>query len=60
MQVCRDARGGEALIALTVDSAVPAEVVDEITRAIGATAARGADLPGELRPGAGQDPAVRH
>ncbi len=56
MQVCRDARGGEALIALTVDSAVPADVVDEISRAIGATAARVADLPGELRPGTGQDP----
>ena len=47
MQVARDTRGGHALIALTVDSAVPADVVDEIARAIGATAARVADLPGE-------------
>jgi D-3-phosphoglycerate dehydrogenase len=44
MQVCRDARGGEALITLTVDSAVPADLVGEITAAIGATAARVADL----------------
>jgi D-3-phosphoglycerate dehydrogenase len=44
MQVCRDARGGEALIALTVDSAVPAAALAEITAAIGATVARVADL----------------
>jgi D-3-phosphoglycerate dehydrogenase len=44
MQVCRDARGGEALIALTVDSAVPADARDEITAAIGATVARVVDL----------------
>jgi D-3-phosphoglycerate dehydrogenase len=44
MQVCRDARGGEALIALTVDSAVPPEARDEIAAAIGATVARVADL----------------
>jgi D-3-phosphoglycerate dehydrogenase len=44
MQVCRDVQGGEALIALTVDSAVPAEAVDEIIAAIGATGARVADL----------------
>ncbi|MGH3409347.1 MAG: phosphoglycerate dehydrogenase [Streptosporangiaceae bacterium] len=55
MQVCRDARGGEALIALTVDTAVPADVVDEIARAIGATAARVADLHGESRAAAGPD-----
>jgi D-3-phosphoglycerate dehydrogenase len=44
MQVCRDARGGEALIALTIDSAVPADARDEIATAIGATVARVADL----------------
>jgi D-3-phosphoglycerate dehydrogenase len=44
MQVCRDARGGEALIALTVDSAVPPGVPDEITAAVGATVARVVDL----------------
>ena len=44
MQVCRDARGGEALIALTVDSVVSADARDEIAAAIGATVARVADL----------------
>jgi D-3-phosphoglycerate dehydrogenase len=44
MQVCRDARGGEALIALTVDSAVPADARDKIISAIGATVARVVDL----------------
>jgi D-3-phosphoglycerate dehydrogenase len=44
MQVSRDARGGEALIALTVDSAVPADARDEITAAIGATVVRVVDL----------------
>ena len=44
MQVCRDARGGEALIALTVDSAVPPAALAQITAAIGATVARVADL----------------
>jgi D-3-phosphoglycerate dehydrogenase / 2-oxoglutarate reductase len=46
MQVCRDARGGEALIALTVDSAVQAGVAAEIARAIGATVTRVVDLAG--------------
>jgi D-3-phosphoglycerate dehydrogenase len=50
MQVCRDARGGEALIALTVDSAVPPDARDEIAAAIGATVARVADLSGEEPP----------
>ena len=45
MQVSRNARGGEALVALTVDSEVPAEVLAEITDAIGATWSRSADLP---------------
>jgi D-3-phosphoglycerate dehydrogenase / 2-oxoglutarate reductase len=44
MQVGRDSRGGEALIVLTVDSAVPADVLEEMTQAIGATQARVADL----------------
>jgi D-3-phosphoglycerate dehydrogenase / 2-oxoglutarate reductase len=46
MQVCRDARGGDALIALTVDSAVPADAADEIGAAIGATATRVVNLAG--------------
>src|SRR5262249_12562745 len=40
MQVCRDVRGGDAIIALTVDSAVPADARDEIAGAIGASVAR--------------------
>ena len=44
MQVSRNARGGEALVALTVDSALPPETLEEITDAIGATWSRAADL----------------
>jgi D-3-phosphoglycerate dehydrogenase len=44
MQVCRDAMGGSALIVLTVDSALPPALLDEITRAIGAEVGRGVDL----------------
>jgi D-3-phosphoglycerate dehydrogenase len=39
MQVSRAAKGGEALVALSVDSAVPAALLEEIKTAIGATAA---------------------
>jgi D-3-phosphoglycerate dehydrogenase / 2-oxoglutarate reductase len=46
MQVCRDARGGQALIVLTVDSALPPEVLDEITSSIGAVFGRAVDLDG--------------
>ena len=46
MQVCRDARGGQALIALTVDSALPPAVLDEITSSIGAVFGRAVDLDG--------------
>jgi len=46
MQVCRDARGGHALIVLTVDSALPPEVLDEITSSIGAVYGRAVDLDG--------------
>jgi D-3-phosphoglycerate dehydrogenase / 2-oxoglutarate reductase len=46
MQVCRDARGGHALIVLTVDSALPPEVLDEITSSIGAVFGRAVDLDG--------------
>jgi D-3-phosphoglycerate dehydrogenase len=46
MQVCRDARGGNALIVLTVDSAVPPGVLEEIIRAIGAVSGRVVDLNG--------------
>jgi D-3-phosphoglycerate dehydrogenase / 2-oxoglutarate reductase len=44
MQVCRDSRGGHALIVLTVDTAVPPAAVEEITGAIGAVVARVVDL----------------
>ena len=44
MQVGRDAKGGKALTALTVDSAINPEVLDQITAAIGADTARRVDL----------------
>jgi D-3-phosphoglycerate dehydrogenase / 2-oxoglutarate reductase len=44
MQVCRDARGGHALIVLTVDSALPPVVLDDITATIGAVVGRSVDL----------------
>ncbi len=44
MQVSRDARGGHALIVLTVDSALPAAVLDDITSTIGAIVGRTVDL----------------
>jgi D-3-phosphoglycerate dehydrogenase / 2-oxoglutarate reductase len=46
MQVCRAARGGHALIVLTVDSALPAPVLAEITTSIGAATGRAVDLDG--------------
>ncbi len=44
MQVCRDTMGGHALIVLTVDSRLPADVLTEITGAIGAVVGRAVDL----------------
>jgi D-3-phosphoglycerate dehydrogenase / 2-oxoglutarate reductase len=44
MQVSRDTRGGHALMAITVDTAVPHEVLDQIAAAIGAERARHVDL----------------
>jgi D-3-phosphoglycerate dehydrogenase len=44
MQVSRDAKGGHALVALSVDSAIPAEALAEIESAIDATSLRGVDL----------------
>jgi D-3-phosphoglycerate dehydrogenase / 2-oxoglutarate reductase len=44
MQVGRREAGGEALIAMTVDSAVPHDVVEDIAQAIGAADARALDL----------------
>jgi len=44
MQVSRRQAGGEALMVLTVDSAIPADALDDIARRIGATSARSVDL----------------
>jgi D-3-phosphoglycerate dehydrogenase len=44
MQVCRDARGGHALIVLSVDSAIPPAVLDDISSTIGAVVGRTIDL----------------
>jgi len=46
MQVCRHARGGQALMVLTVDSALPPAVLDEIASSIGAVFGRAVDLDG--------------
>jgi D-3-phosphoglycerate dehydrogenase len=44
MQVARDAKGGRALVALSVDSAIPAETLLEIENAIDAVEVRAVDL----------------
>ena len=44
MQVARDAKGGQALVALSVDSAIPADTLLEIENAIDAVQVRAADL----------------
>jgi D-3-phosphoglycerate dehydrogenase len=44
MQVSRDKRGGHAMVALTVDSAIPAETLDAIITEIGAQSGRAVDL----------------
>lgn len=44
MQVARDTKGGKALVALSVDSAVPADVLEQISHAIDAETVRGVDL----------------
>ncbi|GAA2115557.1 phosphoglycerate dehydrogenase [Nocardioides bigeumensis] len=44
MQVSRDEKGGAALVALSVDSAIPAEALDEIAVAIDAAKVRGVNL----------------
>jgi D-3-phosphoglycerate dehydrogenase len=44
MQVCRHAQGGGALMVLTVDSAVHADLLSEIAATIGAGLARVVDL----------------
>jgi len=44
MQVARDTEGGHALVALSVDSVIPADVVVQIGEAINASAVRTVDL----------------
>lgn len=44
MQVARDAKGGQALVALSVDSAIPTDVLTEIQSAIDATSVRAVSL----------------
>jgi D-3-phosphoglycerate dehydrogenase / 2-oxoglutarate reductase len=44
MQVSRDRKGGHALVAMTVDGAIPTAVLDEIVAEIGAATARQVDL----------------
>ena len=44
MQVSRQDRGGEALVALSVDSAIPADTLVEIATAMQATTVRAVDL----------------
>ncbi len=44
MQVSRTQQGGDALMALTVDSAIPLPTLHEIAQAIGAHSARSVDL----------------
>ena len=44
MQVARDAKGGHALVALSVDSAIPADVLTAIQTAIDASFVRAVSL----------------
>jgi len=44
MQVSRQARGGQALVALSVDTAISAETLDDIQAAMAAAAARAVNL----------------
>ena len=44
MQVSRRSQGGEALMALTVDTSIPPAVLDEIATEIGSRRTRAVDL----------------
>ena len=44
MQVSRDKAGGEALMALTVDSAIPSGVTEKIAKEVGARVSRSVSL----------------
>ncbi len=45
MQVSRNVKGGPALMTMTVDSAIPAEVLDVIVSEVGASEGRTVELP---------------
>ena len=47
MQVCRRAQGGDAMLVLSADSAVPLDLLGEIADATGARVARVVDLDGD-------------
>jgi D-3-phosphoglycerate dehydrogenase len=47
MHLCRNSRGGLALIVLTVDSRLPPDILPEITEAIGAVTGQTVDLDDE-------------
>jgi D-3-phosphoglycerate dehydrogenase len=44
MQVARDAKGGHALVALSVDSAIPSAVLEQVKDAMQASSVRAVDL----------------
>jgi D-3-phosphoglycerate dehydrogenase len=44
MQVARDKKGGHALVALSVDTAIPHEVLEEIRTSMAAVEVRSVDL----------------
>jgi D-3-phosphoglycerate dehydrogenase len=44
MQVCRDEKGGHALVALSVDTAIPVAALEEISTSINAVEVRAVDL----------------
>jgi D-3-phosphoglycerate dehydrogenase / 2-oxoglutarate reductase len=44
MQVARETKGGHALMVLSVDSAIPVAVLDEIQHAVEAVSVRAVDL----------------
>jgi D-3-phosphoglycerate dehydrogenase len=46
MQVARRSQGGEALMVLTTDTALPATALEEITERVGASSGRSVDLSG--------------
>jgi D-3-phosphoglycerate dehydrogenase / 2-oxoglutarate reductase len=50
MQVSRNEKGGQALVALSVDSPVPAEVLEEIRGSIDAATVRGVSLSEKEQP----------